>query len=75
MFITFVRIPAIFFLGFWFILQLFSGTVTLTYGVSSGVAYWAHIGGFVAGMLVALLIRAARKPPRTENEFYYEIEV
>jgi membrane associated rhomboid family serine protease len=73
--ITFVRIPAIFFLGFWFILQLFSGTVTLAYGVSSGVAYWAHIGGFVAGMLVALLLRAVRKPPRTESEFYYEVEI
>jgi hypothetical protein len=74
-FITFVRIPAVFFLGFWFILQLFSGSVTLTYGVASGVAYWAHIGGFVAGMLIALVVRAVRKPPRTEDAFYYEVEV
>ena len=74
-FITFVRIPAVFFLGFWFILQLFSGSVTLTYGVASGVAYWAHIGGFVAGVLVALVVRAMRKSPRTENSFYYEGEI
>lgn len=74
-FYVFVRIPAIFFLGFWFILQLSSGTMALAGGVSSGVAYWAHIGGFVAGTLVALLLRAVRKPPRTESEFYYEIEI
>ncbi len=73
--ITFVRIPAVFFLGFWFILQLFSGSVTLTYGVASGVAYWAHIGGFVAGVLVALVVRVVRKPPQTEDSFYYEVEV
>jgi hypothetical protein len=74
-FITFVRIPAVFFLGFWFILQLFSGSLTLTYGVASGVAYWAHIGGFAAGVLVALVVRAMRKPSRTENSFYYEVEI
>jgi membrane associated rhomboid family serine protease len=74
-FITFVRIPAVFFLGFWFILQLFSGSVTLTYGVASGVAYWAHIGGFVAGVLAALVVRAVRKPAQAENSFYYEVEV
>ena len=74
-FITFVRIPAVFFLGFWFILQLFSGSLTLTYGVASGVAYWAHIGGFAAGVLVALVVRAMRKPSRNENSFYYEVEI
>lgn len=74
-FITFVRIPAVFFLGFWFILQLFSGSITLTYGVASGVAYWAHIGGFVAGMAIALVYRAVRKPPNTESSFDYEGEI
>lgn len=74
-FITFARVPAVFFLGFWFILQLFSGTVMLTYGVQSGVAYWAHIGGFVAGIAVALLFRAVRKQPKPESTFYGEIEI
>jgi len=73
--ITFVRIPAVFFLGFWFILQLFSGTVTLTYGVPSGVAYWAHVGGFVAGLSLALLFRAMRKTPKEEIPFYAEREI
>lgn len=74
-FITFVRIPAVFFLGFWFILQVFSGSVTLAYGVPSGVAYWAHVGGFVAGVFVALLFRAVRKPPKPVSPFYSEIEI
>lgn len=73
--ITFVRIPAIFFLGFWFILQLFSGTVTLTGGVPSGVAYWAHVGGFVAGLSLALLFRAMRKTPKDEIPFCTEMEI
>ncbi len=73
--ITFVRVPAVFFLGFWFILQLFSGTVTLAYGVSSGVAYWAHIGGFVAGIAIALLLRTVRKPQKPVSPPYYEIEI
>lgn len=73
--ITFVRIPAVFFLGFWFILQLFSGTVTLTGGVPSGVAYWAHVGGFVAGVAIALLFRAMRKVPKEEIPFYAEMEI
>lgn len=46
-----VRIPAILFLGFWFILQLlYSGSLT-------SVAYWAHIGGFVIGLVFALVKR------------------
>ncbi len=72
-FITFARIPAVFFLGFWFILQLFSGTIMLTYGVQSGVAYWAHVGGFIAGVAIALLLRAVRKPPKTTPPYYPEV--
>ncbi len=49
-----VVLPAPLFLGFWFLLQFFSGTVSLLAGASSGggVAWWAHVGGFVAGMLL-----------------------
>ena len=49
-FITVIRVPALFFLGFWFILQLFSGIGSL--GAAGGVAYMAHVGGFVAGLLL-----------------------
>lgn len=55
--ISIVRIPAIFFLGFWFIFQLLEGFL----GSSSGVAYWAHIGGFIAGIILALILRRKKK--------------
>lgn len=50
-------IPASFLLGFWFLMQLLSGTASLSAlrEVSGGVAWWAHVGGFAAGYaLVAL---------------------
>jgi len=49
----FVEIPAIFFLGFWFLAQLFSGisSLSLVHQAIGGVAWWAHIGGFIFGLL------------------------
>ncbi len=46
------QLPAVAVLGFWFVLQLFNGVVSI--GAETGVAYWAHVGGFGAGMLIAL---------------------
>jgi membrane associated rhomboid family serine protease len=43
-------IPAMFVLGFWFLLQILNGGITSASG--GGVAWWAHIGGFVSGMLL-----------------------
>ena len=54
-FITMARIPAVFVLGGWFVLQLVSGLGSLANTGSGGVAYWAHVGGFVAGLLVAYM--------------------
>lgn len=55
---TLVEIPAIIFLGFWFVSQLFSGWLALQGADMSGIAWWAHIGGFVFGMLaVRLFVR------------------
>lgn len=52
-FFWFIDIPAIFYLGFWFISQLFSGLMSLpTAGAVGGVAWWAHIGGFVYGVVL-----------------------
>jgi membrane associated rhomboid family serine protease len=50
-------------IGFWFIFQLFSGAGTLfsTQEETGGVAYMAHIGGFVAGLAVAYLFRVTMK--------------
>jgi membrane associated rhomboid family serine protease len=49
----FVEIPAIFYLGFWFLSQLFSGisSLNLVNQAVGGVAWWAHIGGFIFGIL------------------------
>ncbi len=51
---TMVEIPAYFFLGFWFLMQLAGGTAQLgnQNPFSGGIAFWAHIGGFVAGALL-----------------------
>ncbi len=50
-FIRIAQVPAIIVLGMWFVLQFFSGFLSLSATASGGVAYFAHIGGFVAGLL------------------------
>ena len=61
-FLTTVRLPAIFVIGFWIVLQFFSGFLSLgvahSQADSGGVAYFAHIGGALAGLVVGLLYRA-----------------
>jgi membrane associated rhomboid family serine protease len=54
-FFSLIALPAVVVLGFWFVLQFFSGTTTLAQHVTGGVAYFAHIGGFVTGVVAALL--------------------
>jgi len=55
LFISMARVPAILFLGFWFLFQIINSGVSSTEG---GVAWFAHIGGFVAGVLAALVYKA-----------------
>jgi membrane associated rhomboid family serine protease len=50
-----VRVPAVVLLGLWFVYQLFSGVGSIGADASSGVAYWAHVGGFVFGVVIAWL--------------------
>jgi hypothetical protein len=52
----FFEIPAFFFLGLWFVLQFVSAAGT--HGEVSGIAWWAHIGGFVFGIVLLKLFRA-----------------
>jgi membrane associated rhomboid family serine protease len=59
-FITAIELPAIAVLGFWFVLQLFSGVGSIGGDVSGGVAYWAHVGGFAFGAAVAWLFFRGR---------------
>lgn len=60
-FITTVRIPALFFLGFWFVQQAFYGIASLdvqsNIGMSNGgIAYWAHAGGFLFGFILGPIL-------------------
>src|SRR5262245_15030419 len=62
-FIRVVALPAVLVLGLWFVLQFFSGALTLAYGGSGGgVAWWAHIGGFAFGILGMLVYGLIRRP-------------
>lgn len=63
-FLELIVLPAYVFLGVWFFLQFFQGTAAITVMETTGVAWWAHIGGFVAGMAFAwLLVRTQRARP------------
>ena len=62
-FVTTVRVPALVYLPLWFVLQLFSGVVEISQragGEVGGVAWFAHIGGFVAGPLLLWLLGGLR---------------
>ena len=61
-----VEIPAVFILGYWFLIQFFTGfeMMSIQSATQGGTAWWAHVGGFVAGMALALLLSPRR--PRVE---------
>jgi membrane associated rhomboid family serine protease len=64
-----VALPAIVVIGFWIVLQLFSGVGSIAdtnaTGDTGGVAYMAHVGGFVAGLVIAFLFGSSGGPSRT----------
>jgi membrane associated rhomboid family serine protease len=72
-FFDFIQIPAVIYLFFWFVGQLISGTVSLFVLPQNvgGIAFWAHIGGFAAGMLLYKFF--IQKPKRYSDEVEYEI--
>jgi membrane associated rhomboid family serine protease len=59
------RISALLYIGFWFIMQFFSGLGSLGVetAATGGVAYWAHIGGFAAGFGIGLIYRLLKPGP------------
>ncbi len=66
-FMRMTLIPATIVLGFWFVMQFFSGMLSLGGPDVGGTAFWAHIGGFVFGVLVAFLI------PKTSESREYQV--
>jgi membrane associated rhomboid family serine protease len=57
----FVEIPAPIFLIYWFFIQFFNGSLALAGAVWTGVAFWAHIAGFLCGVLFALFFGKRRR--------------
>jgi len=70
-FIQIVEVPAVVFLGLWFLLQLVSGVgsqlTTATGEAAGGIAFWAHVGGFAVG---AVLVKLMARPERAGIEWY-----
>ena len=59
--LTSVALPAWTMLGYWMLIQFFSGLMAIGGGPGGGVAFWAHVGGFVAGVaLIKLFVRPDR---------------
>src|SRR5438876_8991878 len=72
-FFTVVTLPAFILIGLWFLLQFFDGVAALSnvqQGMG-GVAYFAHIGGFVTGLIITLLLRPLLRPPADVSYPYF----
>ncbi|MGQ9479519.1 MAG: rhomboid family intramembrane serine protease [Thermoproteota archaeon] len=61
------RLPAVVYLGFWFLLQLFESMLPYY----TGIAYWAHIGGFVAGVVATILFFRRKRRRTAQYHCYY----
>jgi membrane associated rhomboid family serine protease len=73
-FFTFVEVPAILFLGLWFLVQFLNGVgsvaASATSATTGGIAFWAHVAGFAAG---AAGVFAFRRPERQRVEWWDEV--
>ncbi|HXW62129.1 MAG TPA: rhomboid family intramembrane serine protease [Candidatus Acidoferrales bacterium] len=65
------QIPAVIFIGLWFAMQFLSGISSLGSQSLGGVAWWAHVGGFLMGAIVAWIVRSAGGPTRRTAASYY----
>ncbi len=63
----FIEIPAFFFLGFWFLIQVMSETFSYLSHAPGGVAWWAHIGGFIMGMVLLFVFRKKGRPHQPDE--------
>ncbi|MBI1902765.1 MAG: rhomboid family intramembrane serine protease [Planctomycetia bacterium] len=80
-FMEMLVLPAALFLGIWFVIQFFQGALSILSTQATGVAWWAHIGGFAAGMAVVGLLKAVgflsppveTVRPGTDHVTYYQV--
>jgi membrane associated rhomboid family serine protease len=63
------QLPALLLLGFWFVLQLFNGLMSFGMTQTGGVAWFAHVGGFVAGLLLVRLFTLGRRRNHWEEDY------
>ena len=71
----FFEVPAVAYLGFWALSQVFSGTLSLAGPENvGGVAWWAHVGGFVTGIALQFLFVRRRSAYRRPSRDEYELE-
>ncbi len=73
-FFQIIEVPAIFFLGFWFVMQFLSGVGSIATatsgGATGGIAFWAHVAGFVAGLSGVIVFR---RPERQRVEWWHDV--
>ncbi len=71
----FVEVPAYVYLGIWFIGQLISGMATFAIGHAGGIAFWAHVGGFIAGILLRkVFVKEVPRPPKWNDHYSIEYD-
>lgn len=70
-FFTTIDLPALLVIGWWFVQQFFYGLGSLTTTAVGGVAFWAHVGGFIAGLLMILPFRGYAQRQRRAPVYNY----
>ena len=75
-FVQLIQVPAVFFLGLWFLQQFLSGTLSLAARTAQtgGVAWWAHIGGFAAGFVLVWLFKKKVRQPLPRDVWWQEVQ-
>jgi len=71
-FVTIIELPALVVLGFWFLTQLLEAGNALNQGVDGGVAWWAHVGGFVFGVVWMQVLSIGAPPPTPHGDHFKE---
>ncbi len=69
-FVTTAVLPAYHYIWFWFIMQFILGSISILNPVPAGVAYWAHIGGFVAGMVIGRMLYHTERVRMKRREYW-----